>query len=179
MDNKERNIERGLGMLTPPRGSPPDFGLVSFDPDSNVEDDSDNTTSDPLRAKGWHDYVHPTMRELTKNLRAKGYPILMNKGLEQAGMNLKDIPKLKCKDSANPPRKGLCLKFVLGNCNGGEGCHFCHVKGEQLPEEYLNKVTPHLTNLVKNGLEKLDVQKWSGSKKRKGASGPNKVSFQE
>ena len=119
------------------------------------------------------------MRELTKNLRAKKHPILMNKGLEQAGMSLNDIPKLKCKDSANPPRKGLCLKFVLGNCNGGEGCHFCHVPEDQIPEEYLNKVTPHLTNLVRNGLEKLDYQKKAGSKKRKGVSGQNKLSFQE
>ena len=99
---------------------PPDFGSVSFEPDINVKDDSNDTPSDPLRVRGWHDYVHPTMRELTKNLRAKNYPVLMNKGLEQAGIKLKDIPQLKCHDCANPPRKGLCFKFILGNCNGGE-----------------------------------------------------------
>ena len=155
------------------------IGSVSFDPDINGKDDSDDTPSDPLRRRGWHKYVHPTMRELTKNLRAKGYPILMNKGLEQAGMKLKDLPQLKCKDCSDPPRSGLCFKFLLGNCNGGEDCNFCHITGEQLPEAYINKVAPHLTNLVKNGLEKLDGRKRSGSKKRKGASGQNKVSIQE
>ena len=92
---------------------------------------------------------------------------------------MKDLPKLKCKDRADPPREGLCFKFTLGCCKMGEGCNFCHIPGDQLPDAYVKKVTPHLTNLVKNGLEKLDGQKKFGSKKRKGASGPNKISFQE
>ena len=168
-----------MGLLTPPRGSPPDFASVSFGLDSSGGDDSDDTPGDPFRKRGWHEYQHPTLRELTKNLRAKKLPIPIGRGLEQAGMKMNDIPKLKCKDSANPPRRGFCLRFALGNCNVGEGCNFCHVPGDQIPEEYLNKVTPHLTNLVKNGLEKLDYQKKAGSKKRRGVSGQNKLSFQE
>ena len=144
MGTVKKNVEHGFGMLTPPRGSPPDFesgafefdGEISFDPDTDVEDDSDDTTSDPLRAKGWHDYVHPTMRELTKNLRAKKKTILMNRGLEKAGMTMKDLPQSKCQDSADLPREGLCFKFILGNCNRKEGCHFCHVPAKYLTDKY-------------------------------------------
>ena len=137
------------------------------------------TLSDPLRKKGWHNFVHPLMRELTKNLRAKKKPINLNRGLKRAGMKLNDLPKFKVKDSAKPPRKGLCYKFLLGNCNGGVNCNFCHVPAEDLTNEVISKVTPQLTKLVKEGLEKLDGQNNSSNKKRRVPSGPNKLLFQE
>ena len=179
MDHGVRNTGRGRVMLTPPRGSLPDFESVSFDLDTDMKNDGDDTPSNPLRVKGWHEFVHLTMRELTKSLRAKGKVIPMNKGLKQAGITIKDIPQLKCKDCSDPPRSGLCFKFLLGNCNGGEDCNFCHIPGDQIPDAYLKKVTPHLTNLVKNGLEKLDGKKRFGGTKRKERSGPNTVSIQE
>ena len=112
-------------------------------------------------------------------MRERGVGINLNKGLEQVNMTLADLPQLEFTDSVNPPRKGPCWKFLLGNCNGGEDCNFCHIPGDQIPDAYLKKVTPHLTNLVKNGLEKLDgPRKFSGTK-RKRASGPNTVDLQE
>ena len=103
----------------------------------------------------------------------------MKKALAQAGMKMKDIPQLKCRDRAIPPREGLCFKFMLGNCDGGEGCNFCHIPGDQIPDDYVKKVSPHLTNLVRNGLEKLGGQKKLGGSKRKRVAGPNTVLLQE
>ena len=56
------NTGHGRVMLTPPRGPPPDFGSVSFDLDIETKDNGDDTPSNPLRAKGWHKFVHPSMR---------------------------------------------------------------------------------------------------------------------
>ena len=178
-DHDQISTGRSLLTLTPPIGSPPDFKSVPVDIDTDRNDDDDDTTSDPLRVKTWHTFVHPTIGELTKNLRAKNKPLRLTKGLKKAGIMLKDLPKLKCKDRADPPREGLCIKFTLGCCEMGEGCNFCHIAGDQLPDSYVKKLTPHLTNLVKNGLEKLDGPKKFSGTKRKRASGPNTVDLQE
>ena len=58
-------------------------------------------------------------------------------------------------------------------------CNFCHVPAEDLTNKVISKVTPQLTKLVKEGLENVDDQNNFGNKKRKDASGPNKLSFQE
>ena len=168
------NTGHGRVMLTPPRGPPPDFGSVSFDIDIETKDDGDDTPSDPLRVKGWHEFVHPTIRELTKNLRAKNKVLKLNKGLEMAGMNMDDLPDIKCKDSATPPREGLCYKFILGRCDAGEACDYCHVPAKDLSDDLIAKLAPPLTKVVKQGLEKLE-----GRRKRKSSTEPNNILFQE
>ena len=102
----------------------------------------------------------------------------MNKGLEKAGMTLADLPKIKCKDNSDPPRKGLCFKFLLGNCNAGKSCEFCHVAPTDLSDEVVCALVPPMTKLVKEGLEKLKAGKRKG-KKRKRSTGPTTVTFQE
>ena len=64
-ETEGRSIERGLGMLMPPEGSPPVFNGV-LDVGSNTDDEID-----PLRVKGWHDGVHPEFRELTKTCKVR------------------------------------------------------------------------------------------------------------
>ena len=60
-----------------------------------------------------------------------------------------------------------------------QGCNFCHIPGDQLPDVYVKKLTPHLKNLVTNGLEKLEGPKKFSGKKRKRASGSNTVDLLE
>ena len=108
------------------------------------------------------------------NLRAKNKVLKLNKGLEMAGMNMEDLPVIKCKDSATPPREGLCYKFILGRCNAGEACDYCHVPAKDLSDNLIAKLAPPLTKVVKQGLEKLE-----GRRKRKSSTEPNNISFQE
>ena len=168
-DTEGRHVERGLGALLPPGGTPPTF-------DSNVMESDEEV--DPLRKRGWHDKVHPELQELTKKLREKKTPLNLNKGLKAANMTLADLPNIKCQDSSNPPRKGLCYKFLLGNCNAGEECKFCHVAPEDLSEEVMDALVPPMTKLVKEGLEKVKAARRKG-KKRKRTAGPATVTFQE
>ena len=101
--------------------------------------------------------------------------ISFNKGLEQANMTLADLPQLEVTDSADPPRKGPCWKFLLGNCGGGESCDFVHIHPSQLSDKVVEACLPALTQVAK-GLEEVTPSK-SPTKKRKRAKGPNTVTF--
>ena len=65
-DTEGRHIERGLGLLLPPGGTPPTFDSNLTESDEETESDED---VDPLFQRGWHSYVHPKLHELTKKLR--------------------------------------------------------------------------------------------------------------
>ena len=90
-------------------------------------------------------------------------------------MTLDDLPQLEVTDDADPPRKGPCWKFLLGNCSGGEECNFVHIHPSLLTEEVVDKCLPALTRVSK-GLEEIttDIRPW---KKRKRATGQANVNF--
>ena len=155
-----RSIERGLGMLLPPAGSPPVFDGVL-----DVGSDTDDKV-DPLRVKGWHDMALPEFKELTKNLRSKKVTLQLSEGLEKAGMKIDDLPKIKCRDTEN--RKGFCYKFALGNCSSGKACNFCHFAGSSLSDEVVDALRAPFTKLVREGFEKLEPKKGSRKRKRSG-----------
>ena len=158
---KEASFKIELADSLPPRTT-----VVSEGLENQVQ-------SDPLRKRGWHRHVHPKLHELTKNMREKNKTLNLNKGLEKAGMTLADLPTIDCEDDAEPPRRGVCYKFLLGNCDAGEDCHFCHVAPKDLSEEMVNTLVPPLRKLVKEGLEKVAGQK------RKRSKGPAKVTFKK
>ena len=76
-------------------------------------------------------------------------------------------------DNADPPRKGPCWKFMLGNCNGGEDCNYVHIHPSLLTDEVIEKCLPALKR-VAQGLEGVAP---GPKRKRKRPTGQNKVTF--
>ena len=155
-----------------------DLGLrqVSFPllkPSPREEDEAQS--ADPLRVKGWHDFCHEKFKPLCQGMRERGAGIRFNKGLKKANMTLADLPQLEVTDSADPPRKGPCWKFLLRNCGGGESCNFVHIHPSQLTDEVVEACLPALKRVAK-GLAEARPSK-SPRKKRKRAEGPNEVTF--
>ena len=114
-----------------------------------------NTSRKRKRGKNnWHNDVHDKFRPLTANLRKKNAKLTLNDGLKAANMTLDDLPDVPCEQD---DKKGICWKFVLGNCPMGEKCRHVHPPAKEIPESVVSKALPPLTKLVK-GLEQCSSQ---------------------
>ena len=99
----------------------------------------------------WHNDVHEKFKPLTATLRKKKARLMLDKGLKAAGMMLTDLPDVTCTQDG---KKGICWKFILGNCPRGKRCKFVHPPAKKLPESFVMKALPPLTKLAK-GLEQV------------------------
>ena len=164
-------------VLPSPKPAPTGFGtMVTLATKGKADADSETESADPLRVTGWHPYCHEKFKPLCQGMREKGRSLNLNKGLKQANMTLAELPQLEVTDSADPPRKGPCWKFLLGNCEGGEDCNFVHIHPSQLSDEIVDACLPTLKRVAK-GLEEVKPRRTSKNKKRKRAKGQNSVSF--
>ena len=163
--------------LPPRKPAPTGFEQMVALSQKEPKTKSDDRSADPLRVKGWHNLCHEKFEPLCQSLRTKNKSISLNKGLKMANMTMEDLPKLDCTDSADPPRKGPCWKFLLGNCPGGEKCNFVHIHPSWLPDEVVETCLPVLKKVAKGLEEVMSSEKEKPHRKRKRATGTNSVTW--